>query len=196
MMTTAAYGAAVGRVRNAPIFGTLFSGLLMGLGGGMVRDMLLGLEPVAIFQWYFIPAILAAALFGAVFFYKLVAQRLPNLTIDGVALGLLISIGAQKAMVHGAPFFSIILCGVLTASVGGMIVDVLTRHRATVVSQAHWFASALTTGTVCYWLVSLYVGPYAGVLASVVVTTLLRVFSVTKNWPSPKWPGESEDMSA
>lgn len=196
MMTAAAYGAAIGRSRNAPVFGTLFSGLLMGLGGGMARDMLLGLEPVAIAQWYFIPAILAAALFGAIFFYKLVRQQVPNLTIDGIALGLLISIGAQKAMVHGAPFFSIILCGVLTASAGGMIVDVLTRHRATVVSQAHWFASALTLGTICYWTVSMFVGPYAGVMTSVVVTTLLRVFSVTKNWPSPKWPGESDDMNA
>lgn len=195
MMTTAVYGAAVGRSRNTPIFGTLFAGLLMGLGGGMTRDVLLGLEPVAIAQWFYIPAILAAALFGALFFYNLVTQQIPNLVIDGIALGLLISIGAQKAMSHGAPFFSIILCGVFTASVGGMIVDVLTKHRATVVSQAHWFASALTVGTVCYWVVSLYVSPYFGVVTAVVVTTLLRVFSVTKNWPSPKWPGESENMN-
>ncbi len=196
MMTTAAYGAAVGRSRNAPIFGTLFSGLLMGLGGGMARDLLLGLQPVAISEWIFIPSILIAALFGALFFYKLVSQEVPNLVIDGIAVGLLIGIGAQKAMVHGAPFFSIILCGVLTASVGGMIVDMLTRHRATVVSQAHWFASALTVGTLCYWAVSAFINPYLGVAISVLVTTLLRVFSVTRNWPSPKWSGEGDDMNA
>lgn len=195
MMTVAAYAAAVARSRNAPVYGTLLSGTLVGLGGGMTRDVLLGLEPVAISQWFYIPAILAAALFGALFFYKLVTQQIPNLIISGIAMGLLIGIGAQKAMVHGAPFFSIILCGVFTASVGGMMVDVLTKHRATVVSQAHWFGTALTLGTLSYWAVSLYINPYLGVVTAIIVTALLRVFSVTKNWPSPKWPGESENMN-
>jgi uncharacterized membrane protein YeiH len=77
-----------------------------------------------------------------------------------------------------------------------MIVDMLTRHRATVVSQAHWFASALTVGTLCYWAVSAFINPYLGVAISVLVTTLLRVFSVTRNWPSPKWSGEGDDMNA
>lgn len=195
MMTVAAYAAAVARSRNAPIYGTLLSGTLVGLGGGMTRDVLLGLEPVAISEWFYIPAILLAALFGALLFYKLVSQQVPNLLISGIAMGLLISIGAQKAMVHGAPFFSIILCGVFTASVGGMMVEVLTKHRATVVSQAHWFGTALTVGALCYWAVSLYINPYLGVATAIIVTALLRVLSVTQNWPSPKWSGEGDDMN-
>lgn len=195
MMTVAAYGAAVARSRNAPIYGTLLAGLLMGLGGGMTRDVLLGLEPVAISDWYYIPAILAASIFGAVFFYRVIQTATLNLLIDGIAMGLLISIGGQKAIVHDAPFCSVVLCAVLTASVGGMLIDVLTNHRSTVMSQAHWFASALTAGAVSYWLVSIYIDPFLAVLASIVVVTVLRFLSVTKNWPSPKWPGESTDMN-
>ena len=47
MATTGAYGAAVARSRNVPVSGTLFAGIMMGLGGGMARDVLLGEQAVA-----------------------------------------------------------------------------------------------------------------------------------------------------
>ena len=193
MMTTAVYGAAVARSRNAPIYGTLLAGVLMGLGGGMTRDMLLNLKPVAIYTWYYIPAILAGSIVGALFFAKLMKQQIPNLLIDGIAMGLLISIGAQKALVYEAPIFSALVCGIATASVGGMVVDAITLNRATVIRQAHWFGSALATGTIAYLIFSIFINFYAGVIAAVLVTTFLRVFSVTRNWPSPYWPNESSD---
>lgn len=187
MMVTAVFGAAVARSRNAPIYGTLLAGVLMGLGGGMTRDMLLNLKPVAIYTWYYIPAILSASVLGALFFANLIKQQIPNLLIDGVAMGLLISIGAQKALVYEAPIFSALVCGIATASIGGMIVDALTVNRATVIRQAHWFGSALAIGTISYLICSIYFNFYAGVVAAVVVTTTLRVLSVTKNWASPYW---------
>lgn len=194
IMTVSAYGAAVARSRNVPVVGTLLAGLIVGLGGGIFRDLLLGMPPITISQAPFAPASLVAAIFGAIFFYKLVTQEIPNLIIDGIALGLLISIGAQKALVHGFPVFSVLLCGVFTACIGGTILDVLTRHRPAIVSQAHWFASALTAGAVCYWGVSTFIDPYLGIIATVCLTMSLRAISVVKNWPAPKWPGESENM--
>jgi uncharacterized membrane protein YeiH len=55
MSTTALYGAATARSRNVPISGTLIAGILCGAAGGMVRDLLLGLEPVAITGPYYLP---------------------------------------------------------------------------------------------------------------------------------------------
>jgi len=188
MMTTGLFGAAIARARNVPIYGTLLCGIIVGWGGGMTRDMLLDLKPVAIYTWYYIPAILFAALAGALFFSKIIKQQLPNLLIGGVAMGLLISIGAQKALVYQAPILSALFCGVLTASVGGMIADVLTQNRAAVVSQAHWLGVSLTIGTIGYLFGSIFLNFYVGVAIAVLVTTTLRIFSVTKNWPSPDWP--------
>jgi uncharacterized membrane protein YeiH len=187
MMITGLFGAAVARGRNTPIYGTLLCGVIVGLGGGMTRDMLLNVKPVAIYTWYYIPAILFAALVGALFFSRIIKQQIPNLLIDGVAMGLLISIGAQKALVHQTPIFAALFCGVATASVGGMIADVLTQNRAEVVSQAHWLGVSLTLGTVGYLAGSIFFNFYVGVVVAVVVTTALRVLSVTKNWPSPNW---------
>lgn len=194
VMTVSAYGAAVARDRNVPVVGTLLAGIIVGVGGGIFRDLLLGMPPMAMSQSFFIPVSFVAAIFGAIFFFRLVTQKIPNLVIDGIALGLLISIGAQKALANGFPFFSVILCGIFTACIGGTTIDVLTRHRPAIISQAHWYASALTAGALCYWVVSIYINPYLGIMAAVCVTVSLRVLSVVKNWSAPKWPGESENM--
>jgi uncharacterized membrane protein YeiH len=132
--TTAVFGAATARSRNVPIAGTLFVGILYGAAGGMVRDLLLGLEPVAITGPYYLPWILFSAVIGAFLFYRFISKKLIYLILRGVAIGLLIAIGCQKALIHGVPFVSIILCGVLTATVGGMALDALTEHRSAVFS--------------------------------------------------------------
>lgn len=196
MSASALYGAAVARSRNVPVSGTLFAGILTGLGGGMARDVLLGLEPVAMTGPLFIPAIAIATVIGALVFYRVIAITLPNLLLHGLVFGLLISIGCQKALVHGVPAASAVLCGVLTASVGGMAVDVLTRHRASAFSQAHWVLTSLLIGSIAYYGSTLMAGDYAATGVAIVVTTTLFTTSVLRNWPSPKWPGEGMDMSA
>lgn len=190
------YGAAIARSRNVPVSGTLLAGILTGLGGGMVRDLLLGLEPVAIAEPPFIPAIAAATVIGALVFYRVMKINLAGLLLHGLVFGLLISIGCQKALVHGAPLASVVLCGALTASAGGMAVDALTRHRSSAFSQAHWVLTALLLGSTAYYVVAISLGIYAATLAAILVTTSLYTASVLRNWPSPKWPGESSDMSA
>ncbi len=190
------YGAAVARTRNVPVSGTLFAGVLTGLGGGMVRDVLLGLEPAAISGAAYLPAIVAASILGALAFYRVVSLATPNLVLHGIVFGLLISIGCQKALVHGVPALSVIMCGVLTASAGGMAVDALTRHRAAAFSQAHWTLTALLAGSVVYYVATTVVNFYLATVAATVVTAALYSMSVIHNWPSPKWPGEGSDMSA
>jgi uncharacterized membrane protein YeiH len=196
MSTTALYGAATARSRNVPISGTLFAGILCGAAGGMVRDLLLGLEPVAITGPYYLPWILFATVIGAFLFYRFISKKIPYLVLRGIAIGLLIAIGCQKALIHDVPFVSIILCGVLTATVGGMALDALTGHRSAVFSQAHWFATALIIGSLVFYGLTVTTNFYIATLIAVLVTASLYVLSVIRNWPSPKWPNESDDTSS
>ena len=64
MSIGAAFGAHTARGRHVLLFGVLLAGIVGGLGGGIARDLLLGLEPAAIANWYYVPAILAAAVIG------------------------------------------------------------------------------------------------------------------------------------
>jgi uncharacterized membrane protein YeiH len=76
MAVGAAFGAAAGRNRRLPLLAVLAAGVISGLAGGMVRDFLLGLEAAAIQNWYYIPAVLAAALVGGFLAPRLVQGHL------------------------------------------------------------------------------------------------------------------------
>jgi uncharacterized membrane protein YeiH len=80
--------------------------------------------------------------------------------------------------------------GIVTASFGGMLADVMTGYRATIARQAHWIASALVGGAIVFVLISIWFGFWPAVIVSVIVTSALRYASQVRNWPSPKWPGE------
>jgi uncharacterized membrane protein YeiH len=183
-------GAAVARSRNAPIFGTLFAAVLVGLGGGMVRDVLLGLEPVAISNWVYIPAVLVGGVLGALLFGRVLKKQSHFALIQGIVLGFLVTIGAQKALDYDTPVISAMVLGIVTASFGGMLADVMTGYRATIARQAHWIASALVGGAIVFVLISIWIGFWPAVIVSVIVTSALRYASQVRNWPSPKWPGE------
>src|SRR5690242_7328966 len=77
MVVSGLFGAHVARRRQIPLFGTLLAGVVAGLGGGMVRDVLLGLEPAAISTWYYIPAVLTAASIGGFVAPAFSLDRLP-----------------------------------------------------------------------------------------------------------------------
>ncbi len=191
MATNGLYGAALARSRNVPVSGTFLAGIMVGLGGGMARDVLLGTEAVAISNPYLIPSVLLSSLIGALLFYRVVAIALPNLVLHGIAFGFLISIGCQRALALGAPPLSAIFCAILTASVGGMALDALTKRRAAAFSQAHWVITTLAIGSAFYYVLTTQLNFYIATGATVLLTALLYTLSIARNWPSPRWPGES-----
>jgi uncharacterized membrane protein YeiH len=85
---------------------------------------------------------------------------------------------------------------VLTATAGGMALDALTGQRSAVFSQAHWFATALIMGSLVFYVLTVTTNFYIATPIAVLVTAALYVLSVTRNWPSPKWPNESDDTSS
>jgi uncharacterized membrane protein YeiH len=190
MAVAAAFGAHVARTRRIPLFGVLLAGVIAGLGGGMVRDVLLGLEPAAITTWYYIPAVLAAAIIGGLTAYRVSLDPLPFVAGQAVAAGLLIGIGVQKAVEYRAPVASAIFLGVVTATFGGVADDVLYGRRAIIMREGPWLLSAVVVGAVIFWAVTTYVAFYQAVVITVIVVTLMRVLSVRQGWASPVFPGD------
>jgi uncharacterized membrane protein YeiH len=191
MSIAALFGGALARNRNFPVYGTLFAGVVTGLGGGMLRDMLLGKEPVAISNWVFIPTILVVTIVGALFFHRLIPIQGIFLAMRSLALGSLVAIGAQVALNAGVPLISAMFLGIGTATFGGIIVDVVASERATIARQAHWFGSGMAVGAIAFVLISFFVNFWLAVAVCIVVVFLLSYLSVRKNWPSPMWPGQN-----
>lgn len=184
------FGAALARSRSVPIFGTILAGVLVGLGGGIFRDMMLGTEPVAIAEWPILPAGIALAIVGG-FAYGLMGKfGTVMLALNGLVLGTLVTIGAQRALSFETPWISAIFLGVITASFGGLLADNMAGQKATIAKQAHWVGSALVVGSVIFVLVSQVVPFALAVVLGVAATASLRFFSQFLDWPSPSWPGE------
>ena len=190
MVVAAAFGARVARLRRIVLFGVLLEGVVVGLGGGITRDVLLGLEPVAITTWYYIPAVLIAALLTGAAAERVTVNRLPFVVAQAFAIGLLIGIGVQKAVVYDTPAPGAILLGVVTGAFGGAIADVLAGRQAAMLRERHFLLSAIVIGAVAFWVGTEYVAFYAAVVITVVIVVGLRVVSVGLDWTDPSFPGD------
>lgn len=118
-------GALVASRKQMDIFGFAMLGTVTGIGGGTVRDVLLGL-PVFWVQdaTYLIACVIAASLtfFGA---HLLHSRYRAVLWLDAIGLSVYCVLGAEKALAHGASPLVAIVMGVVTGTFGGIIRDVL-----------------------------------------------------------------------
>jgi uncharacterized membrane protein YeiH len=133
-------GGLVALRARLDLFGVLFLAWVTGLGGGMIRDLLLGdTPPVGITDWRLVAAGLLAGLIVFSFHARLrdLAARRPRRTglvaglvklLDAVGLGVFAVSGAVKALDLGSPWLAAVIVGGITAVGGGMIRDVLVRQ--------------------------------------------------------------------
>ncbi len=179
------FGASVAAQRKTPIVGVMMIGVLMALGGGILRDVLLQTEIVAMHDVWYIPVAVGGAIFGLPLARKIVERSIIGLILDGIVLGLYVVIGTQKALVLGFAAGPSILIGVLTGIGGGTLVDVLIGQKPVVLRDGPWFATAAITGSVL--LVSLH--PYMNndLLDVIVISVvaILRITSVKLGFDAP-----------
>ncbi len=192
MAVAAAFGSATGRNRRLPLLAVLGAGVIAGLVGGMIRDFLLGLEAAAIANWYYIPAVLLAALVGGFLAPRLAQGHLSYLLVRGVAVGLLVTIGVQKGIEYRTPADAAIFLGIVTGTMGGATADVMAGERAAIFRQAHWGLVAVIVSASVFWLLTTYVDFWVAIVAAALVVASLDVLSWKLGWASPMFPGDHE----
>lgn len=139
-------GALVAVRARLDLFGTLVLAVATGLGGGLVRDVLLGdVPPPGLVEWRFLVAAAAAGV--ATFLWHPAVARWENLilTLDAAGLALFCVTGALKASDAGLAVVPAALLGMITAVGGGIVRDVLA-NRVPVVLQGGWYATPALLG--------------------------------------------------
>ncbi|BDZ53251.1 trimeric intracellular cation channel family protein [Agromyces marinus] len=169
------------------LLGVALIGVLVGLGGGLLRDLLLNQLPAAMrSNWYLVIAS-AAALIGMLLLQLF--DRLNSLIIalDAVTIGLFAAIGTSKALASGLPEVPAIFVGVVAAVGGSILRDVTLNLPIALMHVGSLYAVAAGAGTaLLVVLVLLGTNILVAATACVVVTTVIRLLSVRFGWSLPE----------
>lgn len=154
-------------------FGGFVCGFAVAIGGGTLRDVMLGLPPFWMTSPLYIVCTLVAQAFVIVFSRSL--KRLDNawFLFDTLGLASFTITGIQKTLLCGYPFWVAIIMGCITGAAGGVIRDILL-NKTPVVLRKEIYAMASIVGGMLYWgLTLLKVN-----VAIIVVATFLFIVTV------------------
>jgi uncharacterized membrane protein YeiH len=125
------------------LFGVVVLAAVVGLAGGITRDLLIGVPPATFRDWRYLAAVAAAGL--VCYFARPLLERIQRsvLVFDAVGLGLFCVTGATKALDFGVGPVPAILLGAITGIGGGILRDVLLREVPTVLRHDLYAIPAL-----------------------------------------------------
>lgn len=186
VLTNAVLGGVIARTEKLDPIGFIALAVLSGLGGGVIRDVLLQHgPPVALTD----DAYLITALIGAALSY---VANIRGRTwdrawpvIDALALGTWAAAGAQKTLAVGLGWLPAILLGTVTAVGGGAIRDLVLRRVPGVFGGNTLYATAAIAGSGVLVLLSDSGRPTAGLLAATVLTAGLVLLARWRGWILP-----------
>jgi uncharacterized membrane protein YeiH len=170
------------------LLGVLVLSFIVALGGGIVRDLLIGATPPSAMRDWRYPVLAFVA--GLVTFFlhtQVAALPAPILTtLDAAGLALFAVAGAEKALEFGINPFIATLMGAITGCGGGVIRDVLLA-RIPMVLVANIYASAALLGAIVV-VVGRRLGcpPAVAAVLGGTVCFVLRVAAVRYDWQLPK----------
>lgn len=173
---------------NLDLLGVMVLAFATALGGGIVRDVLIGdIPPAALTSWLYAAVAFAG---GAIYFFlhALVDNIPANLLmiLDAAGLSLFAIAGTEKALLFKMHPFIAVLMGTVTGVGGGTIRDIFLAHVPRVL-EADVYASAALVGSVVMILaLKVRLPPVLAAVLGGTVCFLLRVISVWQHWNLPK----------
>ncbi len=179
-------------------FGMLVLAAVTGIGGGTLRDLVLGVRPVfwvtdPTYLWVILATVVLSVV-GFHYIHRLSQVFLP--VADAFGLALFTVIGAHKALLLETPGAVAVLMGLLTGVAGGMIRDVLAR-RVPMVLQREIYATASIAGGITYVTLDGLGAPLALAIALAVLVTLsLRLAAIYWQLALPVFAWVEADPSA
>jgi uncharacterized membrane protein YeiH len=189
------FAFAISGIRHAAAkhfdwFGGYVCGIAVAIGGGTIRDVMLGTTPF----WMTNPIYLictAVALLTVAFFGRWM-EPLKNawFVFDTLGLALFTIAGIQKSLDFGQAFWVAIIMGCITGSAGGVIRDVLLNNEP-VIFHKEIYAMASVLGGMVYWALASFLLPLElTVIISFLTTCLIRFLAVRYHISLPVLKGE------
>ena len=165
------------------VVGATIIGLVTAIGGGTLRDLLIGSTPVGWMQNEIYLYIIAAAVPVCYFFKSTIQKwRKSGFIFDTIGIGLFTILGIEKTMSLGLSPVIALLMGVTSAVFGGVIRDVLC-NEVPLIFRREIYASACLVGGIIFLLLehfSLFQG--WNIVISISVVFVIRILAVRNGW--------------
>lgn len=182
-------GALVGVRKELDGFGVTVLAIITGLGGGVLRDVLIGaVPPAALDDWRYlvVPAVTGIGVF---YFHPTIGRAEKQIAVlDAIGLGLFCVTGAVKAEDFGLSIVPAALLGMVTAVGGGMMRDVLAG-RVPVIFKDELYATPALAGALIAAILHRYEVQQGWYAIAVGVCIVWRILALKRGWKAPLPPG-------
>lgn len=186
----AATGALAAARQKQDLVTFAFFGAITGVGGGTLRDLLIGAPVFWVADWRYMAVCLTASL--AIWLIRIGDWRFRALLwLDAVGLVAYGVLGAAKAMAYGAAPLICIVMGALTASFGGIIRDLLAGQPSILLRREINISAAILAATLFVALRGLGVDPWPSAFIASAIGFALRAGALIKGWSLPAFAGGS-----
>ena len=187
-------GAMAAIKRKADIFGVVFLGVITALGGGVIRDVLIGQLPPKMFISY--AYLLASLLVSLIVFFDAYIRREKyfankdklseiNNIFDAAGLAVFTISGMNTAMGVSDNVILILTLGVITGVGGGMLRDMMTNTMPKVLRKRVYAVASLIGGALYYVLHLIGVNDILSAVIGMVTIFVLRVLATAYKWNLP-----------
>jgi uncharacterized membrane protein YeiH len=188
----AASGVLATRDRNLDIFGVMIVATFTAIGGGTLRDLLLGHQPIFwVADYTYLVTIVSAVLITIAYLYFLPPPGTMFLVADALGLAFFALSGARLAQEagHSAPI--VVVMGTMTGVMGGMLRDIITAH-VPLILRKEVYATAAMAGIGVYLVMgALEVPPAIAFWTGVLVVIALRLIAIRWGLNLPSWQRKS-----
>lgn len=165
--------------RRLDLLGVAIIGIVMGMGGGLIRDLLINVTPVTLqSNWYLLTAT-GAALLGMLLAGVFMKLNAVIVGLDAIVIGLFGAFGTGKALALGLPPVPAIFVGVCSAVGGGILRDIIMGLPVAIMHVGSLYAVAAGVGCLVLAGSNALGAPLvAASVAAIVVTAVIRLLAV------------------
>lgn len=172
-------GVLIAMEKKLDIFGVFIIAFVTAIGGGTLRDILIGNTPVVWMRDYiYILVVLGTVVFAVLFVNQLKYLRKTLFLFDTIGIGLFTMVGVEKGISADLLPIMCIALGTITACFGGVIRDILC-NEIPVIFRIEIYATACILGASSYFLFrQLPINTEYAYVGAIVVTIIIRLLAV------------------
>ena len=180
-------GALKARTHQMDIFGAAVIAFATAYGGGTIRDLLIGVRPVNWVNDYLALAlVVGAVIIVSLFRFNTARFRRTIFFTDAIGLGMFTVFGIEKSMRIDINDGYAIIMGVITATFGGLLADIICGEVPDLLKKGELYATACAMGGVCYVLLKKPGLEYnTGLFICVIIVVGIRILSKRKRLTLP-----------